>query len=270
MRLSPSDITIGQRFRSNADNNIKLLCDSIEAVGQLQPILIDSEYRLIVGERRLRACELLGIDVEATICVTLEDATKRVIAERDENHCREPWTPSEWVAIGESLEAIEKPKAAERRASQIQDGKPTGGNLPQVEEGKTRDKVAEAIGVSGKTYEKAKAVVSASKDESLPAPVREAAKEAVKQMDATGKVDPAHKAVVAAKEKEAGVTPVPSPKPSAKPPKKTMSKTQHSEIATCIDRMEAFLQRGLGSISVPEYKDAIMALRLAASKYLKE
>lgn len=50
--------------------------------------------------------------------------------------------------------ALEQPEAARREKA----GKRPCGNLPQGETGKTRDKVAAALGTSGKTYEKAKAV----------------------------------------------------------------------------------------------------------------
>lgn len=60
---------------------------------------------------------------------------------------------------------------------------------------RTRDRVAKATGMSGRTLEKARRVVDAAKDESAPAPVREAAREAVETMDRTGKVDPAYRKV---------------------------------------------------------------------------
>ncbi len=198
MKVPTSEIVVGERVRKDVNDGISDLCNSIKDLGQLQPILVDTDFNLIAGARRLRACELLGIDVAIFTCNGIDDALKRLKAERDENHCRKPWSPSEWVEIGKRIEAIEKPKSVERQ------GKRTdlehGGNFPPCDGGKTRDKVAEALGVSGKTYEKAKAVVAASEDETLPEPVREVAREAVKKMDATGKVDPAFKVVKEAKE----------------------------------------------------------------------
>lgn len=57
--------------------------------------------------------------------------------------------------------------------------------------GNTRDIVGAAVGMSGPTYDRAKAVVLASEDETLPEEAREAAKEAKEEMDRTGKVTPA-------------------------------------------------------------------------------
>jgi hypothetical protein len=53
--------------------------------------------------------------------------------------------------------------------------------------GKTRDRVAEAVGMSGRTYEKAKQVAEAAEKD--PEPFGELREE----MDATGKVDGPHK-----------------------------------------------------------------------------
>lgn len=66
---------------------------------------------------------------------------------------------------------------------------------PRPDADRTRDRVAKATGMSGRTLEKARHVVEAAKDESAPAPVREAAREAVAAMDRTGKVDPAYRKV---------------------------------------------------------------------------
>src|SRR5262249_22966210 len=121
----------------------------------------------------------------------MEGALKLMQAERDENTCRKDFTRSEAVAIGKAIEDLEKPKAKQRQASALKKG-----NAPVVEnfhhgeaQGKTRDKVAEALGVSGRTYEKAKHVVeAANEDPGLFADVKE-------DMDRTGKVEPAYQEV---------------------------------------------------------------------------
>jgi SAM-dependent methyltransferase len=56
----------------------------------------------------------------------LDDARSLLLAERDENLCRENFLPSEAVALGLKLEALERPKAEERMKA----GRPSG-NLPQ-------------------------------------------------------------------------------------------------------------------------------------------
>ena len=55
---------------------------------------------------------------------------------------------------------LERPAAKERKAKSGGRRKIGEGNLPSPNKGKTIDKVGPAVGMSGKTYEKAKAVVA--------------------------------------------------------------------------------------------------------------
>lgn len=66
------------------------------------------------------------------------------------------------MALGEDLEGLERQAAKKRHDEQAKAnlGLADGGNLPPSEKGKTRDKVGAAVGMSGKTYEKAKAVLA--------------------------------------------------------------------------------------------------------------
>src|SRR5207249_11125180 len=83
--------------------------------------------------------------------------------------------------IGAVIEERERELAAARRGGGHK-GNP--GNFPEL--GQTRDKVAESLGVSGRTYEKAKAVIEAANDNEKFAPL-------VEGMDRTGKVNGAFK-----------------------------------------------------------------------------
>ena len=69
---------------------------------------------------------------------------------------------TELDALGLDLEAIERPKAKERKREHggTAPGRKrnTGGKFPPVKQ-KTRDAVGAAVGLSGKSYERAKAVV---------------------------------------------------------------------------------------------------------------
>lgn len=204
MRLPPEKITVGERIRQNADAGIRELSKSIESLGQLQPILVDDKRNLIAGARRLRACELLGIDVWAETATDLDDAMRRLQAERDENTCRRDLSPTEMTRLGKRLESLEKPKAEERQQAtrakpgEAADKRPS--NLDARDNGRTDAKVAAALGVSKDTYRKAKAVVEAAEEPDAPAEVVEAAAE----MDRTGKVDPAYRKVVKKKPKQRG------------------------------------------------------------------
>ena len=92
---------------------------------------------------------------------------RRHLTESDENDpsIRKPFSPLEATAIGKALEELERPKAKERvREGGIAGGKsPIKGSVKFTEPcGETRDKVGAAIGVSGVTYQRMKAVSEAA------------------------------------------------------------------------------------------------------------
>ena len=133
-------------------------------------------------------------EVPVVIVSHLEDALQLLQAERDENFCRKDFAPSEAVAIGRKIEALERPQAKQRQRDHGSTApgrkKITGDKLAPVSApGKTRDKVAPFVGMSGSTYAKTKAVVQAA--EADP----EQFGHLVEQMDKTGKVDAAYREV---------------------------------------------------------------------------
>lgn len=161
--------------------NIDELANSIEEIGLLHPIVIDKDNNLIAGQRRLWAVRQLGWEtVPANVVDYLDDATSLLIAERDENTCRKEFTPSEAVVIGRRLAQLEKSKAKERQGGP---GRDRSGKLPEQSKAQTRDKVGQAVGMSGKSFEKAKVVVESGD------------KDAIAEMDRTGKVDRAFRNV---------------------------------------------------------------------------
>ena len=128
-------------------------------------------------------------------------------AEREENTCREAYTPEEMVHLGGRFEEMERKAARERQAESARRNQPQaraepkasppeGGKLPPsekskpislplppppIEKSKVRDIIGKAAGVSGRTYEKAKAVVEAARAEP-------ALRGLVDEMNRTGKV----------------------------------------------------------------------------------
>ena len=151
-----------RRHRDLGDIND--LVQSIQEIGLLHPVIIDPDNRLIVGYRRKEAFLKLGKRTIPTITAhSLDDALLRLKAERDENTCRKDLTPTEAVAIGRELESLERKAARDRQSAGGRIGGQGGGKLPQASQGKTRDKVAASLGMSGRTYEKAKKVVQEAK-----------------------------------------------------------------------------------------------------------
>jgi ParB/RepB/Spo0J family partition protein len=193
--IRTSDIDFAGRHRKDV-GNLNALVNSITAVGLLQPIVVTrdrrfitdgSAYRLVAGERRLRAVSQMGWErVPAYVIEGLEDAAELLLAEREENVCRKPFTLSEAVSLGRALEDLERPAAEARKKAGTNQHTEPSGKLPEASKGDTRDKVAEAVGLSGRSYEKAKAVVEAAEKDPDLLPL-------VQEMDRTGKVDPAYR-----------------------------------------------------------------------------
>ena len=144
-------VVVQDRFRKDF-GDLDGLAASIKELGLLQPIGIDSGYRLVFGERRLRACKRLGKDKIKVRFVNLDSLLKGELAE---NEFRKDFTPSERVAIGAAIEA-----ELQGRAGNPELRGTTPENFPGLQKGDTRDLVAKATGFgNGKTYEQAKKVV---------------------------------------------------------------------------------------------------------------
>lgn len=204
--LPLSDIQVGSRIRQKL-TAIDTLAASLKERGLLQPIVVDHENRLLAGRRRLEAAKLLGwpqIPVYRLDLSSLDDHAlllESLHVERSENVERVNFTPEEIIRASEEIARRAKEAARRRQASagprEGRGKKPmaTGcGNFPPPVRTKTRDEVAAAFGLSGKTYDKAKQVVAAADANPTLRPL-------VDRMNATGKVDSAYKAVKAAEEK---------------------------------------------------------------------
>jgi hypothetical protein len=161
MEANVNDIEIGERHRRDL-GDVRALADSIERIGLLQPIGITKDHRLVFGHRRLEAYKLLG---RGLIPAMMIDVRHMLTAEHDENMVRKQFTPSEAVAIAEALREEVETQARERQKELGRThGKTPPGKFPEGS-GDTRDTLARRIGMSGRTYEKARAVVEAAKAE---------------------------------------------------------------------------------------------------------
>lgn len=193
------EISISNRFR-NEYGDIHSLAASINSIGLLHPIVVDSNLTLIAGGRRLQAVKQLNwTSVPCTVAKTLDDAILAVQAERDENTCRLELQVSEKVALGLRLEELEKPKAKERQTSgKGRDGSGGRGNKNLTKKNSkvsqntnmTDAKVGEQIGMSHATYRKAKEVIESGD------------KKIIDEMNRTGKVGPAANRVKQKKKQE--------------------------------------------------------------------
>jgi len=178
------DIVVEDRHRH--DLEIETMVGWITEAGDiLQPIGITPDGRLCWGERRLLAAKQLGYTHIKVLVRERDDLVEQVA----ENRGRKDYAPSELVAIGRKLEARYAEEAAERRRG--------GGQLPEGQNGgATRDLVARDLGTSGKTYERAKAVIAAAEAD----PDRFG--HLVDQMDRTGKVNAPYQKVMKARDED--------------------------------------------------------------------
>ena len=165
-----SSIKIGRRFRKDLRDLAPLMA-SIRKHGLLHPIVVDETGQLVAGQRRLEACRRLEWEEIPVTRVSMEDLRA---AETEENVARENFRLSEAVGVAEHFRPQVKAEAEERETL----GKISLGS----EKGKTQDILAAMVGMSGRTLEKAEAIVSAAKANPKLLPL-------VEEMDRTENVD---------------------------------------------------------------------------------
>ncbi len=151
-QISIASIIVENRFRKDM-GNLDALAASIAELGQLQPIIINKDQRLIAGGRRLAAMKMLGRDLIAASVFDLDDLDALKV-ERDENDQRKEPTTSEKVALAEAIEA-----RLPKRDGIRHDTAPAKEIFPELK-GQNRDIAAAKAGLgSGKTLEAAQKVV---------------------------------------------------------------------------------------------------------------
>ena len=101
-----------QPFKVLLDNSMDELCASIEQYGVLSPIIVrphsEGGYEVLSGHRRMKACELLGIEEVPVVVKDLDDDTAAILLV-DSNLQRENILPSEKAfAYKLKLEAMKR------------------------------------------------------------------------------------------------------------------------------------------------------------------
>lgn len=173
-----SEIKINNRFRKDY-GDIESLAKSIEEIGLLHPIVINSDYELVCGGRRVEAMRLLGREEIAARIIDIESV---ILGEYAENEVRKDFTDSERVAIGRAIEEslagrVGRPSKKEnvQNFAQFSDdstGDEISQNFGELKGKRSYDIAAEKAGFgNGETYRQAKNVV----DNGVP--------ELVKKMD---------------------------------------------------------------------------------------
>lgn len=223
-----ADLVIRDRHRNDM-GDIDGLARSMADVGLLHPVVVTPDNVLIAGERRLRAAQQLGWKEIPVHVVDLADVA---LGELAENAVRKDFLPSEAVAIAEAVRGlVATPHGGDRKSEAFKS------ESFALEKGRTVDKAAAYVGLSGRTLEKAVAVIESGKPE------------LVELMDGSGSIDRAYKelkkAEVAAQRKS---TPLPAGQYRviyADPPW-LYSKEQHSS-----EEQETVLATHYPSMSTP-------------------
>lgn len=107
-------IVIRDRIRKDF-GDIQELADDIKQNGLINPPVVNKEYELLAGERRLRACKSLGWKQVEIRMMDTRDAEHELNVEISENDVRKGFTKSERVDYMKRLLRIEQAKAKERQ-----------------------------------------------------------------------------------------------------------------------------------------------------------
>ncbi|MCX6349311.1 MAG: ParB N-terminal domain-containing protein [Candidatus Aureabacteria bacterium] len=108
MKIPMEKIVVDEEHRIRKEaGDLAALAGSIGKIGLLNPIVVDEEYRLIAGSRRLQACRNLGWkEIEAQVIPFRNDLLLMLDAEVDENLARKDFTPEEIIGIEKRRQQI--------------------------------------------------------------------------------------------------------------------------------------------------------------------
>lgn len=150
MLIDIDKIIVKDRIRKDF-GDIHELAEDIKLNGLINPPVVNKEYELLAGERRLKACKALGWNQIEVRMMDTRDAEHELNVEISENENRKEFSKSERVDYMKRLLRIEQAKAKERMSE-------SGGNI-STPQGKARDLTAEQFGISGKQMEKEISIV---------------------------------------------------------------------------------------------------------------
>ena len=146
MLVDINKIKVVDRIRKDF-GDIQELSEDIKKNGLINPPTINKEYRLLAGERRLRACKLLGWTQIEVHMLDTKDEAHDLDVELSENNMRRNFTGSELAEGIRRQMAIEQEKAKGRMQDPMQ-------TFAEGQTGTSRDKAAEQFGISGEQARK--------------------------------------------------------------------------------------------------------------------
>lgn len=145
-------IVVKDRIRKDF-GDIRELADDIRQNGLINPPVVNKDYELLAGERRLRACKALGWKQIEVRMMDTKDAEHELNIEISENENRKAFSKSERVDYMKRLLRIEQSKADERKKSGKKD------LSENSHEGRSDERTAEQFGISSNTMRKEMSIV---------------------------------------------------------------------------------------------------------------
>lgn len=152
MMIPIKKVKVQDRIRKDF-GDIGELARDIKDNGLINPIVINKEYVLLAGERRLRACKQLGYEQVEVRMMDTRDAEHELNIEISENDVRKDFSKAERVDYMYRLMRIEKEKAKER----MSEGGKGGENSNDL--GRADEKTASAFGISQNTMRREMQIV---------------------------------------------------------------------------------------------------------------
>ena len=143
MLVKVTDVRIRTRLRGSNEENIEEIAESINEIGLINPISIDSDQNLIAGYHRLQAYKLVGLK-EIRAIIRKQKELKARLQEIDENLKR-----AELTAIEKSIH-IEEREVILREINQLSQ---KGDNRFSIQGKSTQAQRAAEIGMSRRNYQ---------------------------------------------------------------------------------------------------------------------
>ena len=150
MLIDIDKIVVGDRIRKDFGDTQEL-AEDIKENTLLNALVVtpsgngDGTYLLIAGERRLRACKMLGYKAVPVNTVGVDDAEQALMMEISENECRKEFTKTERLEYAHRLAQLERAKSEQgKRTDLAQD-------IVQGERNRAANAVAQALGTNRET-----------------------------------------------------------------------------------------------------------------------
>ena len=116
MKIPVDSIEIPERVRKDL-GDLTPLMESLQKIGQLNPITVTPDFKLVAGHRRLTAVRQLGWKTIEAQIVEAVDELRCLEMELEENLYRKDFTPDEVLAGWKRLDALRHPRLSRRIAT---------------------------------------------------------------------------------------------------------------------------------------------------------